>query len=396
MEKETKTWTVKDLERGYRSINFPDYQREPNIWSRAAKQRLIDSMVRRFDIASIYIYMDDEGEIDCVDGRQRLGAIMSFLGQNPIDADNEFEFRILNEIYADDGHPLASMENKTFAEISRLAREDDEARELVQRMEEYPLTIVQLSKSETDREFNLQFARLNLGTIINSGEKLHAMVGELRDMCFGELGQHSFLRETKVPTRRYSREQLAAQIVAQVIAWEKGGTDDVRGYARTRHFDLQRLFKEYTGIGEREGRWIEKLKGVMDGLQQAFGSMGALRNRAMVVSTVMLAYEQEALSERRAMEVAGFVTEFVLCLKWQIGKGFEMDEEYRYLVNFQRHVTQASVEKMAVDGRARVFREGLALWRDEQVLAGDREYDAVGGGREAARERRQGNGQGRL
>ena len=54
------------------------------------------------------------------------------------------------------------------------------AKEFLRRFKEYPLTVIRLSGSETEKEFNLQFARLNLGTIINSGEKLHAMVGELR------------------------------------------------------------------------------------------------------------------------------------------------------------------------------------------------------------------------
>ena len=57
-----------------------------------------------------------------------------------------------------------------------------------------------------------------------------------------------------------------------------------------------------------------------------------------------------------------------------MGKGFDMDEEYRYLVEFQRHVTQASVEKPAVEGRARTLKEGLALWRERRMLRGDDEY----------------------
>ena len=62
--------------------------------------------------------------------------------------------------------------------------------------------------------------------------------------------------------------------------------------------------------------------------------------------------------------MAGFVDEFVRCLKWQIGKGFNLDEEYRHLVDFQRNVTQGSVEKPAVEARAEVFEEGLALWKE--------------------------------
>lgn len=388
MEKEAKTWSVQKLRATFRRINFPAYQREPNVWSRDAKQRLVDSMVRRFDIASIYIYADEHESMDCVDGRQRLGAIMSFLGQNPNDEDNKFEFRILNEVYDDEEHPLRSMHNKTYEEITRLADKDQDAKEFVRRFREYPLTVILLSDSETDKEFNLQFARLNLGTIINSGEKLHAMVGALRDTCFSELGRHPFLAETNVPTRRYSREQLAAQIIGQVFALETSKRVGRREYGRTRHFDLQRLFKQHTVIGDEQRQWIDKITRIMSRLQPRFVEMGALRNRAIVVSTVLLAYEDNADSEQDARTIAEFVDEFVRCLKWQMVKGFDMDEEYRYLVQFQRHVTQASVEKPAVEGRARTLKEGLAHWRERRMLRGDDEYLANHPGSNPAEDRR--------
>ena len=388
MKKEATTWSVQYLKDNYRMIHFPEYQREPNVWARAAKQRLVDSMVRRFDIAGIYIYTHEHGSMDCVDGRQRLGAIMSFLGQNPNDQDNKFEFRVMNEIYDDKDHPLMSMDNKPYEEIKELSDGDPTARKFVQRLEDYSLTIILLSESETDIEFNLQFTRLNLGTIINSGEKLHAMVGALRDTCFDRLGRHPFLAETNVPTRRYSREQLATQIVAQVFAYEAGRREGVTQYTRTRHFDLQGLFKQHTTIGDEQGQWIVKVVAIMDVLQPAFAEIGALRNRAMVVSTVLLAYEEGVESEQDAQNIAKFVDEFSRCLRCQIGKGFDMDEEYRYLVEFQRHVTQASVEKPAVEGRARTLAEGLALWKESGMLRGDAEYSANHRGSNPADERR--------
>ena len=388
MKKMAQSWSVRDLQKKYKMIDFPEYQREPNIWARAAKQRLVDSMVRGFDIASIYIYRYEYGSMDCVDGRQRLGAIMSFLGDNPSDDDNEFEFRVINDIYDDESHSLKSMDKKPYEEIKELSERDSKASEFVQLFEDYSITIIFLSESNEELEFNLQFTRLNLGTIINSGEKLHAMVGALRDTCFLCLGMHPFLAETRVPTRRYSREQLASQVVAQVFAFEASRQVGTRQYARTRHFDLQRLFSEHTSLGDKNVKWIETVKSVMDWLQPAFADVGVLRNRAMVVSTVMLAYEEGVDSPEDARTIAEFIDEFSRCLKWQIGKGFGMDEEYRYLVEFQRHVTQASVEKPAVAGRAEMLTEGFALWRKEKMLRGDAEYLERHGGVNPADERR--------
>ena len=80
MRKKTSLWKILDLMNQINQIDFPEYQREPTIWRRAAKQRLVDSLVRNFDISAIYLYRHEDGHWDCVDGRQRISAIRSFFG----------------------------------------------------------------------------------------------------------------------------------------------------------------------------------------------------------------------------------------------------------------------------------------------------------------------------
>ena len=50
MRKTTWIWPVSKLRSKLAAISFPEYQREPTVWSRAAKRLLIDSMLRQFDI----------------------------------------------------------------------------------------------------------------------------------------------------------------------------------------------------------------------------------------------------------------------------------------------------------------------------------------------------------
>src|SRR5439155_21084962 len=114
VQKELEFWTINVLQGRFARINFPEYQREPNVWSRTAKQRLIDSITREFDIASIYLYRSEDDSLDCVDGRQRLGAIMAFLGKNHDDEDNAFEYKRMNEIYEDQERPFAEVEEKRY------------------------------------------------------------------------------------------------------------------------------------------------------------------------------------------------------------------------------------------------------------------------------------------
>jgi len=375
MIKQTKSWTIEELRERYASINFPEYQREPNVWARAAKQRLIDSIARRFDIASIYIYQNPDRSLDCIDGRQRITSIMSFLGYNSDDEDNGFPVHITNEIYDEPAPAFAELEGMTFREIEEEAKRGNaEAEAFVSAVLKYPITIVALEGSRAPEEFNLQFTRLNLGTIINSGEKLHAMVGEMRDLCFSTngLGAHPFLEDTNIPTRRYAREQVAATILAQLVARE----GEEGSWTRTRHFDLQRFFKEHTRLTEDDKRIEERLRTLLDHLRSAFANSDVLRNRAMTVSTVLLAWERRVDSEEDARRLAEFLEEFMCRLHWQIGKGLDVDSEYRYLIDFQRHVTQASVEKPAVAARAKVLETEFDRWLETKEIRGDAEYRA--------------------
>lgn len=371
MRKTTQLTTIEEFARLYPQINFPEYQREPNVWSRAAKQRLIDSIMREFDIASIYLYVDDNGSIDCIDGRQRIGAIMSFIEENPLDSDNGFDYKISNEIKPDEAHPYESLDGMTLARIQELSDQSAEARCFVDSYCNYALTIVQLSGSRQPDEFNLQFTRLNLGTIINSGEKLHAMVGALRETCFSEegIGKHDFFRRISIPTRRYSREQVAAQILVQILHLAK-----TKQYTRTRHFDLQRAFKEYQQFTPEDEAIIQETQKLVDLLNSAFDDLHVLRNRAITVSAVLLAWEERVSSAADANRLADFLKGFICRLQWQVKKGLDIDPEYRYLIDFQRHLTQASVEKPAVKARAKVLSEEFGRWREHHAYRGDAEF----------------------
>lgn len=121
-------------------------------------------------------------------------------------------------------NPFKDVNGLSFSQISQKAgkKKSGSAAKFKKELFDYQLTVVLLSDSLEDGEFNLQFARLNLGVIINSGEKLNAMVGDLRDICFGDegLGEHTFLKVVSIPERRFAREQTVAQILAQVFSLE--------------------------------------------------------------------------------------------------------------------------------------------------------------------------------
>lgn len=373
MHKSIDQWPIYQLADFFPQISFPEYQREPNLWPLPEKQRLIDSIARDFDIASLYFYEHSDGSVDCVDGRQRIGAIMSFLGGNSEDEHNNFRLRVSNEIYNDpEDLSFKSFEGKSYSEIDKDRETNEAAAKFLDSLLNYPLSIVRLSDSRRPEEFNLQFTRLNLGTIINAGEKLHAMIGDMRDECFGErrLGSHSFLSSTNIPTRRFAREQVAAQILLQVFSLE-----EKKGFVRARHFDLQRFFRIHSELNNEERELIRRVKVLLDLLEEPFRRLRVLRNRAIVVSTVILAWQEEIESSDQANLLAEFIEEFQARLTWQVRLGLDSHEEYRYLLEFQRHVNQASAEKPAFTARANVLSEHFHQWQQNKELSGDREWE---------------------
>lgn len=378
MDRSPETMSVKDLSSRFYDIDFPEYQREPDIWSRDQKQRLIDSVLRGFDIASIYMYRRDDDVLECIDGRQRLNAFMSFLGENETDeSDNGFPVRVHNEISSDLVDEFAPLNGRTFADLGEM--ESDLARRARETVLNYEMTVVYLSGAHEPDEFNLQFLRLNLGTLINAGEKLHAMVGGMRNILFleGGIGKHEFFEHIRIPTRRYAREQVAAQILIQAFAHS-----ETEEFTRARHLDLQRFLKAHSDT-ELDDPLVGEIGATLDWLATYVDELGPLlRNRAMTVTVVLLAW-RESLHHHSDLQprFVEFVREFIGRLQWQVEnmKNYSIDPRYEYLVEFQRQVTQASVERPAVTRRHQLLLREWKRWLEEGALTGDEEYAAEEG-----------------
>ena len=353
-----------------------------SVWGRDAKQKLVDSILRRFDVGSLYFYVDNDGVHSCIDGRQRINAILSFLNMNPRDQDNCFPLRMSNEIETEDNREFDELNGLTIVDIEARRNNNPAAQSARERIYDYQVTVVTLSGATRPAEFNLQFTRLNLGTIINAGEKLHAMVGEMRNLCFDDvrIGRHAFLESLSIPIRRFAKERVAAQLVAQVFSLS---IDD--DFTRARHVELQRFFKEHAEIPARAQEWIGTLSRMFDTLLTVFTETGQrLTNRAISVSVVLFAWKNEMYNDDQlARTYANFVHAFLCRLKWQLAKGFTMDEEYGYFVEFQRHVTQAAVEKPALRGRDRIIAESFDMWRQSGEIPGDARFRERGLGEPA-------------
>lgn len=138
-------------ERGNIILN-PDFQRDENRWKNKQKAELIESIVMGIPLPVIYLFQDEKGIKQVVDGRQRLTCIAEFL-------DNKFELKDL-EI-------LTNLNKKYFKDLEPY---------LQNKIEDYQLEIYTILPPAPDRvKFNI-FDRLNRGgTKLNNQEMRNAL-----------------------------------------------------------------------------------------------------------------------------------------------------------------------------------------------------------------------------
>jgi hypothetical protein len=365
METIHKNWPISELVEKMGQIDFPEFQREPTVWKLDKKQRLIDSILRGFDISSIYLYEKENGGWDCIDGRQRINAILSYLGINGADEDdNGFHLRIENEIY-DDGKKFSEIDQKRYSSIK--------GTEWDSTILKYKLNIVEVKNVEDDQELNLLFLRLQIASVLNAGEKLHAMTGDMRDAIFKDIGKNEYFIRTKIQRKRYVLEQVAAQIVIN----EFSRRDESGAFHRTRYEDLQDFFKRYDRFEPKDEETIHAIKTKLDKIVKYFsGKLVFISSRAIAVSVYL--FVSKLLDSNKEEEISQFVDffdMFLRTLKWQIPKGVKMDLEYHDLLKFQTNVNQAAGEKSAIERRQEFLEDYFHYYKDNGKIKRDDEYE---------------------
>lgn len=366
MKKNNAHWTIRQLLDRRDLVEFPEYQREPTVWNLEKKQRLIDSILRGFDIASIYLFRKEDAAhgyaYDCIDGRQRINAVLSYLEANRDDKeDNGFYLTMANEIY-DDCDRFRAVSNKRFRDLPE---------EWQDRIWDYPINVVEIDQVENEEELNLLFLRLQLGQILNAGEKLHAMTGETRDYIFNDIGRHAFLQGIRIPYRRYAREQVAAQIALNYFRKKETGD-----FHRSRYIDLQEFFKEHSTLSDGAKNLTWEIRQKLDILCRYLeDELPLIGNRAIAVSLFLFVSELIDEEEESQLKQFGeFLVRFLRTLKWQIPKGVQMDEPYHYLLDFQTYVTQAAGEKYAIQNRHSFLSRAFCYYRRNKAIEGDDAY----------------------
>ena len=332
MNRKIISWLAKELFAKRELIQYPEYQREPTVWVPHKKQLLIDSMLIGLDVPKIYLYSPDNQQYckvvgtetfryyDCVDGQQRIMAVIEFFS---------------GMLRLEDGRFWKDLEPK-------------EQKTLL----EYEFTIALITEA-TDDDLRLLFLRLQLGAPLNVGEKLHVLKGALRDFVFDLGKNHPFFASLALQERRYYRETVFAEICINSFYRSIRGT-----FFTARYDELKAFFEQYSDIS-RYTEEIARIRKTLDLMQLYFKDcIDELRNRAVVVTAYLFFEELYSNNETQKMSVfPQFYEKFLKVLSEESGKGLDYDEEYRELLDFQNYIIQAAVSKSAITARHEMITE---------------------------------------
>jgi hypothetical protein len=342
MKRRVENWSVEQLHKARTRISFPEYQRQPNLWSIDKKQLLIDSILCDIDIPKLYFNKAKEGELEVVDGQQRLWAIWEFI---------------------DDVYPYKTgTKSQNFSDLPP---------EQQKTIRNYAIQISVFEDAGDDYLREL-FIRLQLGLLLVTGEKLHAATGTMKEFVFDKMAAHNFIRHVKIPKRRYARETLCAQIAINSFMQAK-----LQSFARTRYEDLRFFFQDYEHPQGTDLEFFRKQsKGillVLDDIFECFDDRTKdLSSRSYILSVYLLFEKlRDSLSSAAAKQMfKKFVFALWRRLKEEIGAG--IDRGNRELYVFETMLSSAPGEKYQIDRRHQKLVEYYEHYKSSGKIMGDR------------------------
>ncbi len=308
-------------------IEMPDFQRE-EVWTDAKKRLLIDSILKGWHLPKFYFRKIDDSTFDCVDGQQRLTAIWEFF-DDALALDDEVAQRVGGAKYSD----LPDDISDSFDDFEIDIEEIEDA---------------------TDEELEELFKRLQLGTPLNTAEKINAIQGDLRDFCH-EMASKSFFKDKiGLKNTRYTHFETVA----------KWAFVEARGIQpQMRYPQLESLLRDNKTFSKASDT-ARRIDGALDFLDNAFpDNCRIIRNRANTLSLCMLAGRTHAQGLTTAIDASqfqNFIQTFFAQLAAEVEKGVKAVD--RELLRYQHAITSGSTGGDSISSRIDILTKRLATY----------------------------------
>jgi len=322
---ETRSRAIDKIYKRRDRIDMPDFQRE-EVWPEDRKRLLIDSILEGWHLPKFYFRKVDNGTFECVDGQQRLISIFSFFADD----------LILSE---DTARRVGA---KKYSEL-----DDDTA----DNFDDFEIEIEEIENASDD-ELEELFKRLQLGTPLNTAEKINAIQGDLRNFCHEVADKPFFAERIGLKDTRYTHFET---VVKWVFVEARGIQPQMR------YKQLESLLKDNRTFSHSSDT-AKKIQGAADFLSKAFPhKCTVVRNRANTLSICMLAGRLQAqglTSDKAVAPFRDFVQTFFGQLSAEVQKGAKaVDKE---LLRYQQAITSGSTGGESIRARIEILIKRLA------------------------------------
>lgn len=184
---------------------MPEFQRSPNLWSKQAQSRLIESILIRLPIPAFYFDAYEDEKWQVVDGLQRLSAINNFVIEKKLALTN-LEF-------------LTDYEGSKFDELPR---------SLTRRIDEFQTSVYLIKPGTPTLIKYALFNRINTGGLkLTPQEIRHAMSQSIRKGIASKfltsiVNEDLFKKAVKNKSNRQAHQELVLRHMAFVLFGTKG------------------------------------------------------------------------------------------------------------------------------------------------------------------------------
>jgi hypothetical protein len=323
MKMELRRRAIDKLYRRRDRIEMPDFQRE-EVWTENKKRLLMDTILRGWHLPKLYFRKVDENSFECVDGQHRLITIWEFY-DNTLALSDEAAKKYGGQFYRD--LPDAVVDD----------------------IDDFELDVEEI-KDADDGDLEELFQRLQLGTPLNTPERLNAIAGEMRDFV-KQVSQHGFFKNIiAVKDTRFAHFDIAA----------KWAFVEVKGIqAQLRFPQLEALFKDNRAfdLKSEPARIINSALGY---LKRSLPERCTwLRNRANVLSVCMLASAtaRRKLEKTSEKHFGNFVSTYFQDLAREVEKGARSTE--RELLDYQQAISYGSTGGDSIRKRLTILSRRL-------------------------------------
>lgn len=349
MKTNTIEMSVSQLFRRKDDIDLdPFFQRE-RVWGTSKQQKFIDTIIKGWGVPKIYLHLRKKTSTNeyyaCVDGKQRLISVFSFLTNGYGLAKNTTPVTLASKEYGD-------LPRKTQDLIN-----------------EYKFTI-EIISAATDDELSELFRRLQLGVTLNSAEKLFSISNEMTTFVKSIAKSNFFKESVKVNNKRYAHFAISAQICCTELSG---------ALVNLKYSNLETFVNSYP-IFNKNGYEANRIRNILKLMHGIFGvNSNMLSNRASIVSSFLIISDllkREDMS-KNVTELRKFFNTFYLDLKKvKASESKKLSSSDAELLKYQNAVIQSADSLTSIKTRndilmrrlinhSQYFKKVLGAWTDE-------------------------------